>query len=39
MVLVPDDDHRPPVTFVSELLGGPQAGQGGADHDDSGLRS
>ena len=39
MVLVPDDDHRPPVALVSEFLGGPQAGQGGADHDDGGLRS
>ncbi len=32
--LVADDDHRAGMALVADLLGGAQAGQGGADHDD-----
>ena len=32
--LVADDDDRAGVALVADLLGGPQAGQRGADHDD-----
>ncbi len=35
--LVADDDHRPGVALVADLLGRPQAGQRGSDHDDGGV--